>query len=319
LTLQNRWDAGWYVGIASGGYHRGSRGEFDNAAFFPAFPVALRLTATSLGVSRTPEAWSWTGALLACVMFVLAMCYLYRLASVTEGARPSVAVMVAALYPLGVFFGASYTESLFLLSCVASLWHLSRGEMVRSTLWGLVAGLTRPIGWLLVIPLAWTSMNRRPVTRWGEAFAVLSPVIGVALFCVYLAILTGNPLEWVSAQARWGRHYAAMADLVQDVLVRINRPGDAINAVAGAFALGCVIPIWRTSGAGYALFVALAILLPVTFGGLTSLGRFTAVLFPIYLWLSQSLRGSARAVVYVLFGAAEALAAAMFYTWGPLA
>lgn len=318
LELQNRWDASWYVGIASGGYRRGAGGQFNNAAFFPAFPLTLRVVAMATKVPRTPEAWSWVGALLATAMFVTAMCYLYRLAGLTGDAQPGAAVMTVSLYPFGVFFGAGYTESLFLLSCLAALWHLSRGDRLTATLWGVVAGLTRPIGWLLVIPLFWTVAKHRRDLRAGDVVPVLSPAIGLLLFCAYLAVLTGNPLEWVSAQSRWGRHYVGVAGLAQDVLVRIQQPTDAVNAIAGVFALLCVVPVWRAYGWGFGLFVALAVLVPLGFGGLTSIARFTAVLFPIFLWLSQRLRGRIRTAVFILFGIGQILAAAAFYTSRPM-
>ena len=88
LSLQSRWDAGWYVGIASGGYRVGADGHFTNAAFFPSFPAVLRMTATLFRVPRTPEAWAWTGAIVACALFVAAMCYLYLFASERAGSAP---------------------------------------------------------------------------------------------------------------------------------------------------------------------------------------------------------------------------------------
>ena len=329
LSLQSRWDAGWYVGIASGGYRVGPDGHFTNAAFFPAFPAVLRMTATLFRVPRTPETWAWTGAIVACVLFVVAMCYLYLFASERAGARPEAAVILCSLYPVAFFFGACYSESLFLLSCLGSYTHLLKRQYLPATVWGIVAGLTRPIGWLLAVPLAYELIRRRHALRPRELLAAASPVIGLLLFCGYLFAMTGNPLEWLAAQSRWGRHVQGPLAVVQDLTARIQEhglagfaatwPGDVLNALAAVFALAAVVPIWRRYGAGDALFVAVAVGAPLIFGGLTSVARFTSVLFPIFVWLSAAV-GPARwrTGLWVLFAAGEAIAAAMFYAWRPL-
>ena len=151
-ALQNRWDTGFYVGIASGGYrHAGTPAHFDDVAFFPAFPLVLRVTALVFRVPRTPNAWAWTGALVSCALFILACVFLYRVASQQPRGDPFGAVLFCALYPFALFFSASYTESLFLLCCLASYDSMLRSRPLPAACWGLVAGLTRPPGWLLSI------------------------------------------------------------------------------------------------------------------------------------------------------------------------
>jgi hypothetical protein len=140
--------------------------------------------------------------------------------------------------------------------------------------------------------------------------------------------VTGNPLEWLAAQSRWGRHVEGPLAAVQDLSTRIHEQGlagferwtgDLLNALAAVFALATVAPIWRRYGAGDALFVAVAIGAPLVFGGLTSVARFTSVLFPVFVWLSAAAGPPRRqAALWVLFGAGEAIAAAMFYAWRPL-
>jgi hypothetical protein len=95
-------------------------------------------------------------------------------------------------------------------------------------------------------------------------------------------------------------------------------PGDLLNAIAVIFGFACVLPIWRRYGPADALFVALALALPLLFGGLTSLARFTSVLFPIFIWLGATLSPRARLVTVLGFGIGQIVAAIMFYTWRPL-
>ena len=329
-ALQNRWDTGFYVGIASGGYrHAGTPVHFDDVAFFPAFPLVLRTTAVVFHVPRTPNAWAWTGALVSCALFIVACLFLYRVASLDSRGDPFGAVLFCALYPFALFFSASYTESLFLLSCLASYDYMLRSRPIAAASWGLVAGLTRPPGWLLSIvqidALIRTGQHRRGLLPIAAAMA---PVAGAFLFACYLTWLTGDPFAWTAAQTKWGRHYEGIGEIVRSFSQRIGEHGfltfaatwpvDLMNGFAALLALGCVVPVWRRQGAGQALFVGTTIGLPLLFGGLTSLARFSSVLFPLFLWFSTTIRGTWRTVVLAGFAIIQLVAAAMFYTWRPL-
>jgi peptidoglycan/LPS O-acetylase OafA/YrhL len=50
------------------------------------------------------------------------------------------------------------------------------------------------------------------------------------------------------------------------------------------------------------------------------MGRFTSVLFPLFVWLAWMLRHEPRRRRLVLIGcaAAQAIAAALFFSWRPL-
>ena len=150
-------------------------------------------------------------------------------------------------------------QSLFLLSCLGSYTHLLKRQYLPATVWGIVAGLTRPIGWLLAVPLAYELIRRRHALRPRELLAAASPVMGLLLVCGYLFAMTGNPLEWLAAQSRWGRHVQGPLAVAQDLTARIQEhglagfaatwPGDLLNALAAVFALAAVVPIWRRYGA----------------------------------------------------------------------
>lgn len=328
-ALQNRWDTGFYVGIASGGYrHSEAPAHFDDVAFFPAFPLLLRGVAVLGMVPRTPNAWAWTGALLSSVLFIFACVFLYRVASQQNRGDPFAAVLFCSWYPFAVFFSASYTESLFLLACVAAYDSMLRARIPAAAMWGLIGGLTRPPGWLLSLVLIdalfRTQQHRRRVL---PAIAALSPVVGAFLFAVYLTMLTGDPFAWTAAQAKWGRHYEGIPAIVHGLAQRLAEhglirfieiwPADLLNASAAVLALGCVIPIWRRQGAGQALFVASTIGLPLLFGGLTSLARFSSVLFPVFIYLSSTIRGPWRTVTLAASACLQIVAAGLFYTWRP--
>lgn len=333
MNLPVRWDAGWYYQIAKTGYYWDRRNEGQqNIAFFPAFPMATRGVARLFG--GEPEAYILAGLTLSHLAFLWALLLLHRLARDMTGnaATAAAAVLLVACYPFAIFYGAFYTESFFLLGAVGAMRALRQGRPAAAGAFGLLAGLTRPNGFLLAIPLlvlCARCLAGRPVwsTRTGAmAVAPLMPVAGVAIYSAYLATLTGSPLAWYAQHAAWGRTFAGLAPIAgafdqvaRDGVVAYTaaQPYTTINVAAASVVVALIVPIWRRLGPEYGVFVAVNVLPPLVLGGALSMGRVTATMFPLFLWLAMAMprHAGALAGAFALF---QGFAAALFYTWRPL-
>ncbi len=291
LNLPSRFDAGWYGGIALDGYS--FEGRFDkqqNVAFFPALPMLMRALGYPMGAftpglppERRMARVLWVGTLISIMAFVWAAIYLSRLARDTIGPdRASSAVALLGAYPFAVFFSAPYTESLFLLGAVAAIYHFRRGDLVRAAAWGLLVGLTRPNGCFLSVVLALMIFERLRVSEIPK-----SPNHQITKFLA-----------------------AASAPGVG--------PFDTLNALGLIFALLMLWPVWRRLGFAYAAFVLVNIGPPLLAGGVLSMGRLTATLFPLFLALAASLSPRAFAPLVTAFAIGQGLVAALFFTWRPL-
>ena len=96
----------------------------------------------------------WRGSAISLAAFWGALSYLYAFTRSALGDEKATwALWLLAAYPFALFFGALYTESLFLLGVVGSFYHFTRQQFGRAAFWGLVVGLTRLNGSLLSIPL----------------------------------------------------------------------------------------------------------------------------------------------------------------------
>lgn len=349
LNLQARWDAGWYYGIATEGYYFSygmqERGEQLNVVFFPAFPLLMRLAGKLLG--GAPASMFIGGTIVAWGTFVIALWYLFRFARDLLGdeAQAGTTVWLVATYPFAVWFGAVYTESLYLLGAVATLFHFRRGELWKAGAWGLLVGLTRPNGCFLSIPLAvmavspwlpgWLSGGRvlagdvvdhAARRKFIPALAAASlPGIGVLIYSAYVWTLSGDPLSWAEGHAAWGRSYQGLSILVAErykfltsagVYGYTSQAADDVLQVAGIlFVLVPVWPVLRRFGLAYALFILINILPPLAAGGVLSAGRFSSVLFPAFLWVASVMRDEHKPAVFGSFMAVQALNAVLFYTW----
>jgi hypothetical protein len=336
--LQNlpvRWDAWWYYVIGVGGYEWDpARQGQQTPAFFPLNPMIMRAVwwATQ---DRVTVAWAGTAAAIAA--FLGALVLLHRLATEkvgSEAAGWSVALLAA--YPFAVFYSVPYTEGLYLLAAVGSVYWYERGAFLPAAAAGLAAGLARPNGWWLVGVLA-LLLVARVRTRHafdptgvspGAVLALLAPVVGVAIYSAAVFGLTGDPFTWARLHAAWGRRFVWVDRtlLVEIEFLRqtgtfdwlARRPTEALNAIATVLALGAIWPVTRRFGPAYGGFVAANTIGPLLFGGLLSMGRMTAVLFPMFIWLGSSGSPATRQVLLLIFAFAQAIAAALFFTWRPL-
>jgi hypothetical protein len=349
LNLPLRWDAGWYLQIAENGYHYIPEAGADaqqNIVFFPAYPMATRAVALLLGNQKS--AYVAAGMIVSLAAFLCALAYLYAFARDEIGEeRAAVTLWLMASYPFAIFYGAIYTESLYLLAALGAFHHFRRREFVRAGLWGLVIGLTRPNGGLLIVPLALLAVTRwlppaiaggrtTDVEREGRqgafgfaGFAALAfPLVGTMLYSIFIWGMTGSPIAWATGHAAWGRHYTSLPALVTTRLHFIGHAGlyeyvarspyDLLNVLGVVFVLVAVWPVWRRFGIAFAAFIAINILPPLTTGGFLSAGRFSAVLFPAFVWLAAVLPARQRTAWIASFAVLQALCAILFYTWRPL-
>jgi hypothetical protein len=342
-NLPARFDAGWYGGIALDGYSfQGRWDRQQNVAFFPAFPMLTRAAGYPLGAfaPRVPRDLRiarllWGGVILSLAAFAWAAVYLWRLsADVIGEARAPAAVALLAAYPFAAFFSAPYTESLFLLGCVACVYHFRRSELVSAATWGLLVGLTRPNGCFLSVVLAamllerFREIRQTPARAIAKSIAVAAaPGIGMLLYSVYVNQLTGDFFGWARLHEAWGRSYVGLAPveraygwLADEGLLTVmqNVPYDTLNSLGLIFALAMVWPVARRLGPAFALFILINVIPPMLAGGVLSMGRLTATLFPIFIALAALVPPRAIPPLVTAFAIGQGLAAALFFTWRPL-
>ena len=163
MNLPLRWDAGWYLDIAVGYRWSPAAEGQQNVAFFPAYPALMSLGAALVNAGNEPEGlgvrlsyeryYVWhlaAGLVVALAAFLWGLAYVYRLAREDLDDRSATsAVLLLCAFPFAVFYGAPYSESLFLLATVAAFFHARRGEWGVACVWGALAGLTRPNGFVL--------------------------------------------------------------------------------------------------------------------------------------------------------------------------
>ena len=303
-----RWDSVWYLGIAHDGYDGGA-----DTAFFPLYPLLVR----TLVLPHPSEAALLVSAYvvsLAC--FAGALYLLERLVELELG-RPiaGTTVWLVALFPAALFFGAPYSESLFLLVSVGAFYAARTGRWAWAGVLAAAAAGTRSAGIVLLVPLFLLWFDSRPRRRGDLAWLALAP-LGLAAYALHLEVAHDDAFAFIDAQKIWFREFAGpfvgvwdgttaawdgvrqLASGSRDTVYFEQAAGDpfrvaAINLLLFAFLVFAVVAVvgaFRRLPRAYGAYALAALALPLSYPvgpqPLMSLPRFLAVLFPLFMWLA---------------------------------
>ncbi|MCP4357247.1 MAG: hypothetical protein GY796_04420 [Chloroflexi bacterium] len=284
----------------------------EDSVFPPLYPWAIRGLAFLFGGRHSTQmAAGVLIANLACLgLFIL---FPKVVASEMGPDYSGRALLYFAIFPAAFFLLAPYSEALFLLFALASLWAARRGHFAAAGILGLLASFTRLTGWVLVIPLAYEFWRQRlrPVfsfqfsvfnnLSWrviGEGAAVLLPGVGTFLFLVYRWAV-GLPMLSHIYVEYW---YQVTGIPGTDLLRALQTMFLGGQARAGEFTLWfdffCAILLLVTTaitfkriGITWGLYAAMMLffmLLPVSdLKPLYSFSRYTLAFFPTFMLLSM--------------------------------
>jgi len=308
LSPLARWDSTWFLGIAHEGYDGGA-----DTAFFPLYPLLVRALVAPFASEGALLVSAYVVS-LAC--FLGALVLLHRLVAFEAGRTvANASVWLIALFPAAVYFGAPYSESLFLLVSVGAFYAARREHWAWAGILAAAASATRSAGLVLLVPLFLLWLDSRPRRTEAVAWLALAP-LGTAGYALYLGLEHGDALAFVDAQEAWFREFAgpfvgvwdgatAAWDGVRQLVdgsrenVYFDRAGGdpdvnaRINVVLFAFlvfALAAMVGTFRRLPRAYGAYMLAALALPLSYPvdpqPLMSLPRFVAVLFPLFVWLA---------------------------------
>jgi hypothetical protein len=252
-----RWDANWYVQIATRGYD-----SPQPTAFFPLFPLLISALHAIL-----PWLTYFGCALVLSNSALLAA--LVLLVHLTEREFGSAVASNTALlflaYPAAFFLSTAYAEAVFLAFVLGAFGALRAGRWPLAGLLAALATLTRPTGGMLIFAFGWEYLRQSPLT-WADlrsnGLAILSSggpkkaartlvvrllamagmPLAVGLYSGYLWWRFGQPLLFKKVEGAYWQHVRAspISGLVQAVRPLIHSP---LTTYVDARGLLDVVPI----------------------------------------------------------------------------
>ncbi len=311
-----QWDAGWYHSIAERGYTY-VPGRQSAVAFFPAYPLAMRLGRALVGDSLLAGILVTLGAGLA--LAALFWSWLRERLS-TPAAWTALALFL--LYPYAYYlFGAVYADALFVAAVLGAFVLLDRGHPWWAGLVGALATAARPVGLVVVVGLVLRAVERRGGIRWPDAGVLLS-VAGLVAYCVYLADRFGDPFLFAEVEQYWGQGAGPRTWFKLEFFEGVTRFGDppawvayVSHPVVTLAALALVPLVFRRFGWGYGVYCLLVVALPaLSTKDFFGMGRYVLAAFPCFAVAGELLvaRPRLRAAALVLSGAALVVTTSLF-------
>ena len=311
LAVWQRFDTTWFQKIAEDGY----AATDGSTAFFPLYPLLIRLVALLVGNSLV-------AALLISTFALLAALFLFHKTAIeyADVESANLAFIYLLIFPAAFFLLAGYTESTFLALALASFLFARRRRWLVAAIFGWLAALTRGTGILLVIPLAYMWWNQGTKRRLQDAiFALLTPS-GAATYLLIsnLGTLKSYQTAWHASLVFPWEHFTELGRLIANHLVT---PTDILNLIV-ALLFGCIcIFVWLKITPELGLYAASMFLIPL-FGlnpgqPFVSMSRYVLVIFPAFILLGKWGKNAwvNRLILYPSFLAALFFSA-QFWMWG---
>lgn len=292
LDIWGVWDTGWYLKIARNWYPMLNPLPMrsSNWGFFPFYPLLMRLLGGGIGDLYL------AGIIISNICLILSCVFLYRMVRLNSDNNTALrSVKYLFLFPTAFVLSGVFSESLFLVLIILCFYHAKKGNWFLAGISGFFLSLTRPLGIFVVLPLLYEYFRARNFrlldTDRGVLFLSLIP-LGLFTFAIYSYYLTGDFLAHVHAkQAGWMvflsnpfkvLYYTLFTDIITPFGGRIDLVFNAIFVIATILLLSLFYKKIRFS---YWLTGMILCAVPLM-GGInvmTGMGRFTLVIFPLYI------------------------------------
>lgn len=284
LRMWERWDANHYINIARDGYSHSE--EYTNLAFFPLYPYSGKLLNYLIGNTTLSL------LIISNIAFLFALIFLYKLLSLDyESSFVHKTILYISISPFSLFFFGVYTESLLLLTLVATAYYIRMGNYSYAALWGILLTATKLIG-VVIIPFAlWEYFSRRREQDWKIDFNILYiPImlLGLLAFLLHNHIIFDDWLISFSAsKAAWIQYINWPWMSFTHHITRLFSGNafwafyfDLSFAVLAIYLCLSGLKLIRPS---YSLLSISLLLIPFSSNTLKAFPRFMIVIFPLYI------------------------------------
>ncbi|MEP6783030.1 MAG: hypothetical protein ABI983_05125 [Acidobacteriota bacterium] len=316
-----RWDSFWYESIVDA-QQRYLPSQMSNANFFPFYSWVSWLASLPFRVLLDREQAFFAGALIvSSASFVLGLKAVDRLTTALVGKDvANRTVWLIAVFPFSFFFTAVYADALYFCLCAWSLTFAYERRWEAACLVAALASMTRIPGIALfpALGLEYLRQNDFQIASIKRGLPlILILLIGPIVIGSYYEFRYGNPLEFLHArQVGWNRA-SGIAGYVRDFGYFFESPilgcsgiADCVKEFAPTrtllgviylalipISIGLTVTSARALGIGLTVWTLLSIGLALP-NGFDGVGRFTLVLFPVFIAMAMRLR-SRQALIAV--------------------
>lgn len=319
-----RWDAGWYLKIATEGYsYNGDNLVQQSVVFFPLYPLISRFVAIVFNVSEAASLLIISNAAI-----FLAVPLIFKFVKEDYGEQVALfAVAGLCFFPSSLFFSTGYTESLALLLIVGFFLLLRKEHFLLAAGLAALALATRFTSVVLLLPLLselWRKFHREPKRFVNMVVpCVILLTAGMWFYIIYLWLVFKSPFAFIKNRRAWQNNPTTASELFEAVTLQpfhhlgdISKYGPDPNTLSAWFFIVFVVllvvfrkrlpfSLWIYS-AGVLLLPYITISSDV---GFVSFTRYSLMAFPVFIilgelckrrmWLGLSVLGLFSAMLFM--------------------
>lgn len=205
-----------YLLIARDGYYHYEQ------AFFPLYPILIKAVTFVLFNNHLVA-----GLIVSNLCFLLSLIILKRLVALLFPKKQILSKFFWLIFafPTAFFFNAYYTESLFFLLLISSLYLLRIKKYFWAAFFAGLASGTRLVGIFLLIPFLFTIFKEKLLLKTKKSHIliwlfVLSPFVGLFCYMAYLWITVHDPFFFFNSQPAFGANRSTHLILLPQVYWR---------------------------------------------------------------------------------------------------
>lgn len=288
IDMHNRWDSYWYLDIIKNGYYLKTDNTLANVVFFPLYPALIKILGTILLGNFVLAGW------ILSMAFLLAACaYFYKFVKEFHPEiDPELPILLLLIFPTAFFFNVVYTESIFFFLTIATFFYAFRKNFYLAGLFALLGALAHSNGVFLALPILWKIVesegwkNMLTPKMWKHLTPVFFAPIGSFLFLGYDWWKFGDPMLFFKIQSAWGRSFS----INWEHFSFFSHPSIAnmgIDIFLAVFIISAVVMVYRKLSPLYAIFMSTTLIAAFTSGTLMSVGRYSLVMFPLFILLAK--------------------------------
>ncbi len=322
------WSWGNFDGVHYLNIAKNSYSHYYTQAFFPLYPLVVRLAAKIC----------FSNYLLAAILvsnlsFLLSLFVFRKLLFLDYPDHKLFFWIVIFLlaFPTSFYFGGVYTESLFLLFILMTLYLARQKKWFTASFFGMLASATRLIGIFIFFAflVEYFLENKKPKKTIKSLFVLMLSPFGLIAYMVYLYFKFQDPLLFWHVQPGFGAQRAGSGlNLPFQVIVRYfkifltvdyhqlvfwNAAFELVSFVLAALLL--IKGHLKKIRLSYLIFGWLSLITPTLTGTFSSMPRYILVIFPLFIVLGLS-KNDLIKILWLFFSLIMLIIAVLFFTRG---
>lgn len=311
----SNFDGIFYIRIALNGYS-----QYEQA-YFPLFPILIKFVTPIFGNNPIIA-----GVFISNIAFLIGLFILVKYLKLINLPEIHLRWFLCFLifFPTSFFFGVIYTESLYFLLLILTLYFLKKGYFFPVLISTFLAGLTRITGAYLLIPIFFSTIkdfNLKKIVNIKIIAMLSGPILGLSSYCFYLWRTTGDPIYFFHAQEYFGAHRSSHLIFIPQVLYRYLKIFLTaqwnfqyfVSLVELIFFLGVALILFLDLRRiilkrsfydfrfGLNLFSWVNLIVPTLTGTLTAIPRYSMMSISIYFFLSEIKSTLLKSVLLFIF------------------